>query len=592
MIETLTQLFLNTIKSYPKDDLMLFKEQGIYKPISTEEFGKRVKFLSLGLRDLGFGPDKKLIILSDNSPEWVVTDFACLCLGGITVPIYTSLVPEQIKYIIDDSDASIVVCGNRELWQKVKAIKSQLEKVTHYIFLEPESPEGVLSLSEVQEKGREIDKENPELFEQLTLKVKPEDIATIIYTSGTTGDPKGVMLTHNNLVSNVTTVTSLFDFSDKEAVLSFLPLSHGLERFAMSVYLYKGMTIGFAESLETLGENLLEIRSHYMVNVPRALEKIYARIIDNVLSSSALKRKIFFWSVKVGREFGRRDIRQQPISKLLRFKRNLANKLVFSKIYAKTGGRIKFFISGGAALSKDIAEFFYAIGLVIMEGYGLTETSPVISCNTFENIKFGSVGKPIPEVKVEIAEDGEILTKGPNVMKGYYKNEEATQEAFAGGWFHTGDIGHFDEEDFLVITDRKKDILVTSGGKNIAPQPIENLLKLNSYITNAVVVGDNRKFVSALIVSDFEKLEEYAKSHNISFESRQDLIKKDEILNFMLSEVDKTTPGLASYEKIKKIALLEREFEIDKGEMTPSFKVKRNIVEKKYKDLIDSFYEG
>lgn len=591
MVKTLNQLFLHTIKSYPKDDLMLYKAEGRYKPISTEEFGKRVMHLSLGLKDLGLEAGDKFIILAGNSPEWVITDFASLCLGGVTVPIYTSQVPEQIRYIVDDSDAKVVFVADQELWKKVEAVKKSLTKVTHYITFEAEAPEGVLTLSEVQERGREIFQRNPELFEKMAMAVQPGDIATIIYTSGTTGEPKGVMLTHGNLVSNVTTTAGLFDFSEKDTVLSFLPLSHSLERFAMNVYLYEGMTIGFAESLETLALNLLEVKPHYMVNVPRALEKIYARVMDNVLASSSLKRKIFFWAVKVGREFGRRKIRKQPLSRLLQFKQKLANKLVFSKIYAKTGGRVKFFLSGGAALSKDIAEFFYALGLVVMEGYGLTETSPVISCNTFENLKFGTVGKPIPEVEVLIAEDGEILTKGPNVMKGYYKKEVETQEAFAGGWFHTGDIGHFDEEGFLVITDRKKDIIVTSGGKNVAPQLIENMLKLNRNISDVVVVGDNRKFISALIIPDFEKLEAYAKANNIAFESQKDLIRKKEIVDFILGEVDRNTPNLASYEKIKKIALLEREFEIEKGELTPSFKVKRSIIEEKYKDLIDSLYK-
>jgi long-chain acyl-CoA synthetase len=591
MVQTLSQLFLHTVKSFPKDDFMLFKEEGVYKPLSTHEFASRVKHLSLGLRNLGFGSGDKLVILSWNRPEWIITDLACLCLGGITVPIYISLTPEQIKYIIDDSDATVVVCENQELWKKVEAVKRGLTKVTHYITFEKGAPAGVLTLSEVQEQGKRIDKENSLLFEKLATDVKPDDIATIIYTSGTTGPPKGAMLTHSNLVSNVQTCSDLFDFSDKHTVLSFLPLTHVLERFAMYAYFLNGMTIGFAESLETLAENLLEVRPHHMVNVPRALERIYSRIIDNVLTYSSLKKKIFFWAVEVGKKYGRKKILKQPIPKILQIKRNLANKLVFSKIYEKTGGRVRYFLCGGAALSRDIAEFFYSIGLTICEGYGLTETSPVISVNTLENLRFGTVGKPIPGVEVKIAADGEILTKGPNVMKGYYRKEEATQEAFEGGWFHTGDIGHFDEDGFLVITDRKKDILVTSGGKNVAPQPIEGLLKLNPFIVNAVVVGDGRKFISALIVPDFEKLEQYAKSRNIPFDSRQELIQKEEIVDFILAEVDRSTPHLASFEKIKKVALLERDFEIGEGEMTPSYKVKRNIVEKKYKPMIDSFYK-
>jgi len=355
-------------------------------------------------------------------------------------------------------------------------------------------------------------------------------------------------------------------------------------------YLYKGCTIGYAESMDTLAENLLEVRPHIMVNVPRVLEKIYSKVMDNVLRSSALKRKIFFWGVKVGREYAERKLNRQPIPGFLQFKKNLAHKLVYTKIIEKTGGRVRFFVSGGAPLSKDIAEFFYAMGLVVLEGYGLTETSPVISVNTFENLKFGTVGKVIPDVEVMIAEDGEILTKGPNVMKGYYKKEDETRESFKGGWFHTGDIGHLDEEGFVVITDRKKDLIVTSGGKNVAPQPIENLLKLSPYVSNAVVLGDRRRFISALVVPNFDKLKEYAKTNNIPFETNSDLTRSEQVLNFMEKEIDHITPNLASFEKVKKIALLDRDFEIEKGEMTPTLKVKRNIVEDKYKDMIDALY--
>ena len=590
MVETLSQLFLNTIKSYPKDDLLLFKKEGKYVPISTEEFADRVKCFSLGLRDLGLEAGDKLIILSENRPEWVISDVANLCLGGITVPIYTSLIPEQIKYIIDDSDAKIVVVSDQSQWQKIEAIKSQLTKVTSYITCLSEAPEGVLTFAQVLERGRKMDKQNPGLFEKMALEVKPDAIASIIYTSGTTGPPKGVMLTHSNIFSNVKTCSSILPFKDTDTVLSFLPLSHILERMAMFAYLYIGMSIGFAESIDTLGENLLEVRPHIMVNVPRVLEKIYAKVIDNVQASSSLKRKIFFWAMKVGKKYGRKKILNQPISKLLQFKRNLANKLVFSKVYAKTGGRVRFFLCGGAPLSKDIGEFFYAIGLTVIEGYGLTETSPVITANTFENLKFGTVGKPIPGVDVRIDEDGEILTKGPHVMNGYYKKEAASREVFEGGWFHTGDIGHFDEEGFLVITDRKKDIIVTSGGKNVAPQPIEGILNLNPYISTALVIGDSRKFISALVVPNFEKLEEYAKQNNISFEDHCDLVKKEEIVRFIQEQVDRSAPNLASYEKVKKIALLDKEFEIEKGEITPTLKVKRNIVEEKYKGIIDAMY--
>jgi long-chain acyl-CoA synthetase len=590
MVETLAQLFINTVKTHPKDDLMLYKKEDAYVPISTQDFEKKVKFLSLGLRELGLNPGDKLIILSENRPEWVITDLAAQCVGAATVPIYTSLVPEQIRYIVDNSDAKFVVYSCSELRHKVEAVKNQLPKVARYITFEPESSSGEITFDEVIEKGEKTYGDSPGLFDEMASTVSPDDVASIIYTSGTTGVPKGVMLTHGNFVSNVKSSAEVIDFSHKDKVLSFLPLSHSLERMVTFTYLYRGCSIAYAESIETVAENLLEVKPQIMVSVPRVFEKIYAKVMDNVLSSSSVKRKIFFWAVKVGKEHGAKKLARKPVPRFLRFKRDLAHKLVFSKILERTGGKVRFFVSGGAPLSKDIAEFFYALGLVVMEGYGLTETSPVISVNRYDHIKFGSVGPPIPGVEVRIASDGEVLVRGPNIMKGYYKMEEETRETIREGWLYTGDIGYIDEDGFLVITDRKKDIIVTAGGKNVAPQPIENVLKTNPYISNAVILGDKRKFMSALIIPDFDKLEEYAKKSNIPYTDRQDMIKNERIIRFLEEEVDRVTPNFASYEKIKKIALLDREFEISEGEITPTLKVKRNAIEKNYKDIIDAIY--
>jgi len=421
--------------------------------------------------------------------------------------------------------------------------------------------------------------------------VQPDDIASLIYTSGTTGLPKGVMLMHSNFMSNVRAIDEILEFSPADTTLSFLPLSHVLERMVSFTYLYKGCTIGYAESVETLGENLLEIRPTIMVNVPRILEKIYAKVIDNVLASPPLKRKIFYWALNVGKEVSRHKLQNKPLSGGLKSKHKIAHKLVFSKIIAKTGGRVRFFVSGGGPLSKDIAEFFHAVGILILEGYGLTETSPVISVNTFDHLRFGAVGPPIPGVEVKIAEDGEILTRGPHVMKGYYKMEDLTREAIRDGWFYTGDIGHLDEDGYLVITDRKKDIIVTAGGKNVAPQPIENMLKIDPYIEGAVLVGDRRRFICALIVPNFEKLEAHAKSNSIAYESIGDLVKQEPVIRFYEELIDRITPNLASYEKVKKVILMGRDFEIEKGEMTPSLKIKRNIVEEKYQAEIDVLYQ-
>ncbi|MEN6559199.1 MAG: long-chain fatty acid--CoA ligase [Acidobacteriota bacterium] len=590
MVETLSQLFLNTLKTHVRPDLLAAKIDGEYVPISTEEYGRRVRHLSLGLADLGLGAGDKLILLSENRPEWTITDMAALCAGAITVPIYTSLMPEQIKYMINDSDAKIVVCSNRNLWLKVEAVRSGLPKVRHFVLMDEEGPEGVLSLSEIAARGKTVEAADPGLFEKRALAIKPADVASIIYTSGTTGIPKGAMLTHANFVANTKSLDAVTDFSDKDTILSFLPLSHVLERMTTFSFLYKGAAIYYAESIETVGENLLEVRPTIMISVPRVFDKIYAKVMDNVLEGSALKRKIFFWAVGVGKKYGARQIRHRSIPWGLEVRRGIAAKLVYGKIIEKTGGRVHFFVSGGAPLSADVAEFFYAIGITILEGYGLTETSPVLACNTFDRMKFGTVGPPVPTVEIKIAPDGEIWAKGPNVMKGYYKREQETREAFQDGWFKTGDIGHIDEDGLLVVTDRKKDILVTAGGKNVAPQPIENLLKTNPYIETAVVVGGGRKFISALIVPKFDKLEAYARAQGIPFAGRKELVEREEIRSFMLAEVNRATPNLASYERIKKIVLLDHDFDPD-TEMTPSLKVKRHIVEKVFKPLIDLLYK-
>ena len=590
MSTTLAGLIVNSVKAYSKPDLMLFKKDGAFRPIAAAEFGEGVKHLALGLRALGFDAGQKLCLLSENRPAWTMTDFAALTAGGLTVPIYTTLVSEQIRYIIDDSDATVVVVSNADQWKKVAPLRAGLVKVRHYITFADEAPEGVLTLKAVLDKGRALAGAEPRLYDELVARVKPGDEATLIYTSGTTGVPKGVILTHDNIISNIKTSASIIPFSSEDTVLSFLPLSHILERMVMFTYLYKGCTVAFAESVEAVAQNLLEVRPHIMVSVPRVFEKIYTKVMDQVLTSPSVRRKIFFWALKVGKTFGALQLAGKPIPGGLAFRHKIAAKLVFSKIIAKTGGRVRFFVSGGAPLSKDIAEFFYAIGLTILEGYGLTETSPVISINTFEHIRMGTVGKVIPGVEVKIAPDGEILTRGPNIMKGYYKKEAETREVFENGWFKTGDIGRFDADGFLVITDRKKDLIVTSGGKNIAPQPIENMLKTSPYIGNGVVLGDRRRFISALIVPNFEKLEEYARQKAIAFSSHEDLVRNPLIVKFLESEVDRVTPLLASYEKVKKILVLARDFDIERGELTPSLKVRRANVTAGYQAEIEAIY--
>jgi long-chain acyl-CoA synthetase len=590
MVTTICELLLNSAVSYPKDEFLLVKKEGAYKPISMAEFFLTIRQFSLGLRDLGFAKGEKMIILSENRPEWTMADFASICQGGITVPVYATLVAEQARYIIDDSDATVLIASDAEQGAKVEAVRPTLSKVKHFITFASQAPAGWTTFAEICARGAKLDAADPGLFERIAGEAKPDDIASIIYTSGTTGFPKGVLLTHDNFISNIVTVSTIIEFSAKDTVLSFLPLSHVLERMVTFTYIYKGCTIGYAECIDTVAQNLLEIRPHIMVSAPRVFEKIYAKVIDTVLAGSGLKRKIFFWALETGKAVSRRKLAGKPVGGGLELKRKIAHKLVFHKILEKTGGRVRFFVSGGAPLSQDIAEFFHALGLMILEGYGLTETSPVVAVNTFEKLRFGSVGPVIPGVQVRIAADGEILVKGPNVMKGYYKKPDETADAFEDGWFKTGDIGKIDPDGYLVITDRKKDLIVTAGGKNVAPQPIENILKTNPYISNIVVIGDRRRFISALVVPNFEKLEPWAKEAGIAASTRAELVKNPMTVGLVQAEIDKVTAQFSSYERIKKIALLERDFEIGAGEITPSLKVRRNIVQEKYKAVIEALY--
>ena len=591
-LSTISRMFLNIVRSFPKDSLVSYKHDGRYVSISTSEFGDRVKRFALGLRGLGLAKGDKLVILADNGPNWITADYACLCQGLATVPIYTSLVAEQVQYIINDSDAKAVVCSSPALWEKILAVKNRLAAVKHFIYSGPEScPAGAMMMDQVVEAGRQAEAKDPELFERLALEVKPDDLASIVYTSGTTGVPKGVLLSHGNLASNINTLASIIEFTPKDTNMSFLPLSHVLERMVTLAFMSRGTSIAYAVSVETVAENLVEVKPTIMVSVPRLFEKIYAKIMDTILQGSGLKKKIFFWALGVGKACGRLKLEGRRIGPWLAFRRRIAHKLVYSKILEKTGGRIRFFVSGGAPLSKDIAEFFFAMGVWVLEGYGLTESAPVIACNTFENIRFGTVGKVIPGVEVKIEPDGEIIARGPNIMKGYYRKPAETAEVLKNGWLFTGDIGHLDSDGFLVITDRKKDLIITSGGKNIAPQPIENMLKQSPYIANAVIVGGTRKFISALIVPDFDKLEDYARKGGIAFRDRTELVRLHRVVEFLSREAERATPFLAPYEKVKKIMVLDKDFDIDAGEITPTLKVKRNIIETKYKALIDSLYE-
>jgi long-chain acyl-CoA synthetase len=594
-IRTLCDLFYYSVDTFKKPDHLRFKRDGAWRDISSDEFRRAVEELSLGLRALGVEPGDRVAILSENRPEWAYADMATLTAAAVDSPIYSTLTPPQILYILNDAEAKVVFVSNAAQAKKVAEIRAQAKHLRHVVRMDAAAVPDTLSMDEVRELGRPALEKDKDAVRKRAAQVKPEDLATLIYTSGTTGDPKGVMLTHSNLVSNVTSSLKAFaGVSETDLALSFLPLCHVFERMGgYYVMLRKGATIAYAEGVEKVPENMLEVRPTLMLSVPRLYEKMYQRVNEKVASDPPARQKIFRWALGVGREIFQHKVAGTRPGLLLRCKGAVADKLVFSKIKARTGGRLRLFVSGGAPLSREIAEFFGAAGLLILEGYGLTETSPVICVNRPDRMKPGSVGCSIEGVEVKIAEDGEILTRGPHVMKGYYRKPEATAEVIdKDGWFHTGDIGVLDPQGFLIITDRKKDILVTSGGKNIAPQPIENRLKANRFFTEVVMVGNKRNFAAALIVPNFETLEKWAKEKGIAYASREELAQKNEVEAHYRELVASLTPDLAQFEKIKRIVLLSREFSLEAGELTPTLKVKRRVVESKYKELIDRLYEG
>ena len=473
------------------------------------------------------------------------------------------------------------------------AIRAQVPTLTHIIGFSATAADGCdLTLAELEALGTQDDTPDRAVrFKADALAISPDQLVTLIYTSGTTGNPKGVMLTQDNLYSNVMATRNTISVDTSDRALSFLPLSHIFERTGDYYLFANGVAIAYAESIDTVPVNMSEIKPSMMMSVPRLYEKIYARVVENTVAGGGLKKNIFFWAKAVGERWSDEKLAGREPGGMLAMQYALASKLVFSKLRERTGGNLRFFVSGGAPLSPDIAKFFYSAGLVILEGYGLTETSPVITCNTLSAYKLGTTGRPIAGVEVMIASDGEILTRGPHVMKGYYNNPEATREAIDDGhWFHTGDIGEL-IDGFLRITDRKKDIIVTAGGKNIAPQPIEGKLKTNKYVSQAVMIGDKRKFPSVLIVPNWDQLEKWAGAQGIVWTSRAELLAMPTIHAKMEKEVAASLAGLAHFEMPKKVALLEHDFSIERGELTPKLSVKRRVIDKTYKALIDSLYE-
>ena len=589
---TLPRLFFDAVERHAgRPAAFRSKVGGVWTSITHREAEARVRAISLGLRELGIRAGDRVAIVSESRPEWMLADFACLCARSTDVPVYPTLPAAQIEYILRDSGAVAAFCSTADQVGKLVAVQASLPTLRHLIVFDPKAQRGqVMSLAELEQRGQAAEGKYA-TFRQDALAVQAQDLATLIYTSGTTGEPKGVMLSHANICSNIDAALQVFPISSQDECLAMLPLAHIFERMVDYALFKAGVILNYAESFETVPTNLAEVRPTIVVTVPRLFEKVYARVLENALSGSGLKRRIFFWAKRTGEACVSYALSGLPVPAALRVKRALADRLVFSNLRARTGGRIKCFLSGSAPLSAEVAKFFFAAGLPVYEGYGLTETSPVLTINPADRPKLGSVGTAIPGVQLKIAADGEILAKGPNVMRGYYNKPEATQEAIdSDGWFHTGDIGELDGEGYLKITDRKKDLIKTAGGKYVAPQPIENRVKLNKFVANAVVLGDRRKFPIILVVPNYDQLEPWARERKLAYRSRIELIALPDVQAKVEREVMGMLRDLAKFEMPKKVALIERDFTIDSGELTPTLKVKRRAVEKNYKALIDRVY--
>lgn len=592
---TLPEVFTRAVGRHPKPDALNYKRDDAWRAISSADLVERAHLIAYGLRALGLGRGDRAAILSESSPEWTLTDAGCQFAGVIDVPIYPTQAPPQVRYILDDSAARVLFIRNRAAFERIFEAIDGAPALEHLVFFEPEgaSEVGAATLDDLVERGRALRREQPELIDELARAARPEDLATIIYTSGTTGEPKGVMLTHANLVTNLIDSSGHLAFSEQDIALSVLPLSHVLERLGMYMYIHHGMSVYYAESIERVGDNMREVRPTVMLCVPRLFEKIYARIQEKAAAGGKLKAGMLAWAVGVGKLWAQLTAAHEPVPPLLGLKHELASRLVFSKWREGVGGRMRLFVSGGAALPEEIGYIFLGAGLPIVQGYGLTETSPVIAAGTLEDNRIGTVGRPIRNVEVRIAPDGEIETRGPNVMRGYYKKPAETRAVFTeDGWFKTGDIGLLDADGFLKITDRKKELFKTSGGKYIAPSAIEARIKGSRFVNQVVLVGHGRKYPAALIVPDWEQLRAYTQHKGIrdAGTSPAELCRHPRILDLMQRQVDTLCADLSKYERVKRIALIERELSIEGGELTPTLKVKRRVVDEKYREVIDSLY--
>ena len=569
---------------YPKTDSLAYKHEGRWISISTSDVKEKVDQVSLGLIKKGIGKGDRIALISFNRPEWIILDLAIQQLGAVSVPVYPTITEDDYRYIFKEAEVRLIFTDSQALYEKVgRALSDDTTVEKIYTF------DRIEDVSHWEEVAASADETDQAQLDVMKSAVAPDDLLTIIYTSGTTGNPKGVMLTHDNIVSNVKSCVNLLPIGPDSRTLSFLPLCHIFERMVTYVYICAGASIYYAESMDTIGDNIKEVKPTFFTCVPRLLEKVYDRIIAKGQELKGVKKSLFFWAVRLGLRFDP----ALPGSWWYRTRMKLADKLIFSKWREALGGRVEGIVSGSAALQPRLARIFWAAGIPVLEGYGLTETSPVIAFNLKRpgGCRIGTVGPLIPGVEVKIAEDGEILTRGPHVMKGYYKQPSLTAEVLdADGWFHTGDIGELQEGNFLKITDRKKEIFKTSGGKYIAPQVMENKFKESSFIEQIMVIGEGERFPAALIVPSFENLKQWCLRKEISYSTDEEMIKNPQVLEKFQEETDKYNEGFAKYEKIKKFELLPHLWTIDAGELTPTLKLKRKTILEKNAARINKIY--
>ncbi|MGA9772376.1 MAG: long-chain fatty acid--CoA ligase [Blastocatellia bacterium] len=592
---TLNELFNAAVDRFREDEFLRYKKGADWHSLTYGEVARRVRELALGLSRLGLTSGDRIAIWSENRPEWNIADLATLAISAIDVPVYTTQARDQVEYILKDSGARAIFVSSAFL-QEALQMQKRLPSL-EYVIAFDELPEGiepkaVRRAAELINQGRALYGEDPSVYEKLWKATRPEDLATLLYTSGTTGEPKGVMLTHKNLTANALNSYHWLELKGhRDVALTYLPFTHIFERAVWYLYSYFGAVIAYAESIEAVAKNLAEVRPTVMTSVPRMFEKIYGRIIERGTAAGFPRKPIFLWSLDVGRKWAVRKDRRLPAGPWLSLQHKIADVLVFKKWREAVGGNVRVFISGGAPLAPEIAYLFDAAGMTILQGYGLTETSPSISCNTESRNRVGTVGPVMDGVSVRIAEDGEILVKGDTVMKGYYNRPAENEEAFtADGWFRTGDIGQIDEDGFLSITDRKKELMKTSGGKYVAPQRVESLIKSSRFVSQVFVVGNARKFPSALIVPNLELLRSYAAMKGLDCKDDRELLAHPRIVDLIQRQVDRYTTELGQWEKVKKVALLEHELTIESGDLTPTLKPRRSVIEKKYASVIDRMY--